>query len=155
MFLLSMKKEKKEKHFIEKPIYPGGIKAMREFIRKNMKYPEEALKNKIEGSVYCRYNLNYKGKVTSVKILTGLGYGCDEEAKRLIKSLEFTPSKSPRRLRVGFQKTLRIHFKLPKKIVQQKTPPSNTKVTYQITYKSDPRPTSPKKKDTYHYTIKY
>ena len=150
-----MKKEKKEKHFIEKPTYPGGIKAMRQFIRENLKYPEEALQNKIEGSVYCRYDLNYKGKVTSVKVLTSLGYGCDEEAIRLIKALKFTPSKSPRKLRVGFQKTLRIHFKLPKKSVQKKTSKSNTKISYQITYKSAPQPTTPKKKNTYHYTIKY
>ncbi len=150
-----MKKEKKEKHFIEKPIYPGGINAMRQFIKENLKYPEEALKNKIEGSVYCRYDLNYKGKVTNVKVLTGLGYGCDEEAVRLIKKMKFTPSKSPRKMRVGFQKNLRIHFKLPKKTVQEKTTKTDANVSYQITYKDNAPTTTPKKKNVYHYTIKY
>jgi len=67
-----MQKERKDKHFIKKPIYPGGLKAMRALIRKELKYPKEALESKIEGTVYLRYNIDYKGKVTSSKILSGI-----------------------------------------------------------------------------------
>ena len=58
-----MKKQRKPKHFIKKPVYPGGLKAMRKFISKELKYPKEALENKKEGIVRIKYDINYKGEV--------------------------------------------------------------------------------------------
>ena len=79
-----MQKERKDKHFIKKPIYPGGIKEMRALIGRELKYPSEALESKIEGTVYLRYNIDHKGNVTSSKVLSSLGHGCDEEAQRIV-----------------------------------------------------------------------
>ncbi|MEZ4982898.1 MAG: TonB family protein [Saprospiraceae bacterium] len=66
------KKETKDIQFIKQPYYPGGQDAITAFVRENMKYPETALKNKTEGTVVLRYDINHKGKVTDAKVLLSL-----------------------------------------------------------------------------------
>ena len=157
-----MQKQRKDKHFIKKPIFTGGLKAMRELIRKEMKYPEEAIEAKVEGTVYLRYNIDYKGNVTSSKILSSLGYGCDEEAQRIVKNFVFEVPKGPRKLKIKFHKTIKIHFRLPKEAPKSiekpnSVNPSNTQITYSI--KSTTKTTAPSKQDkksiNYNYTIKF
>ena len=132
-----MKKERKDKHFIKKAYYKGGSKALTEFVLKNLNYPQEAWDNQIEGTVHARYDINHRGKVTKIKILNSIGYGCDEEAKRLIRLLEFEVPKS-RGLKLTFHKTIHIHFRMPKqthepKIVQEQTSSNNEMViNYEI-----------------------
>ena len=138
-----MKKEKGKGNFIEKPTYPGGITAMRRFIGKELKYPEDALKHKIEGTVLCKYYINYKGEVIDVKVISGLGYGCDEEAMRIVALFKFNVPKAPRKLKVKFLKSIRIKFKLPRK-PQKKNVKQKINVTYTITHQ---------KKEPYSYTI--
>jgi protein TonB len=144
-----MKKERRQDSFINKPIYPGGMKAMRKFVRSQMKYPQEALEAKVEGSVLVKYEVNYKGKVTKTEIGSSLGYGCDEEAARLVSMFNFKVGKNPRKLKVKFHKSIRINFKLPKTKETPKT--KNVQVNYTIT-KSKPSSTSPTS-STYSYTI--
>ena len=148
-----MKKERKDKHFIKKPFYEGGLKALRDFIGKNKKYPKEALEKKIEGTVYLRYTINYKGKVIDTKILSSLGHGCDKEAIRIVKLLRFKVQKNYVG-KIKFFKTIQIHFKLPQDKPQ---PTSNTQVSYNITSSKKKKETPPKKNNGggYSYTIKY
>ena len=145
-----MKKEAKDKHFIKKPIYEGGPQAMKAFIRKNLRYPEEALKNKVEGTVYVKYDIDYKGKVVDAKVISGLGHGCDEEAVRLVKLFEFSVPKNPRKLKIVFHKNIQIHFRLPKK-------KKNKAQQFQINYISTPAekkaPNPSKKENGGGYTI--
>ena len=143
-----MRKERKKESFIHKPVYPGGLKAMREFIRKHMRYPSEAIEAKIEGAVLVKYEVNFKGKVTKTEIGSGLGYGCDEEAARLVKMFKFQVGKNPRRLKVKFHKSIRINFKLPKP--KPKPTTKNVQVNYTIT-KSKQKPDN--SSSTYNYTI--
>ena len=107
-----MKKERKPEQFIHHPGYPGGTDAIREFIRNNLRYPEAAMKNKIEGTVVVAYEIDYQGDVIDTKIKSGIGYGCDEEAMRVVKLLKFGVAKH-HKLRVTFHKTINIHFRLP------------------------------------------
>lgn len=109
-----MKTKKKEKHFIKKPGYPGGSKALWNFIRNNLKHPKEALENKISGIVRLQYTINNKGKVISTQIIHSLGYGCDEEASRVISMLKYHVPKQ-RKIKIKFHKTINIKFKFPKK----------------------------------------
>jgi len=151
-----MAKERKDKSFIKKPIYLGGTKAYRAFIKDNLKYPKEALENKIEGTVMLRYSINYKGEVIDAKILKGIGYGCDEEAKRIVKLLKFEIPKGPRKLKVLFHKDTKINFRLPKKkpIVKPKT----GSVAYTYTTKKKPTEKQQKEKkakQSYSYTINW
>jgi len=146
-----MHKEKKGKHFIKTPVYEGGLKAMRIFISQHKKYPEEALKEKIEGTVYLKYTIDYKGNVIDAKVLKSLGHGCDEEAVRIIKLLKFNVPKN-RGIREKFFKNIQIHFRLPKK--KEKPQPQKQQISYTITT-SQPKKVEPKgKKGGGGYTIK-
>ncbi len=107
-----MKRQRKDKHFIKKPIYEGGPLALKQFITKNLRYPKEALAEKIEGTVVVRYSINYKGKVIDTKVISGLRGGCEAEAIRLVRLLVFTVPRN-RGVKALFHKDLQIHFKLP------------------------------------------
>lgn len=84
---------------------------MEEFIKKNLRYPEEAMEHKIEGTVAVEIDIDVFGKVSAAKVKHGLGHGCDEEAVRLVKLLQFEKKKY-KGLYVMFHKTINIHFRL-------------------------------------------
>lgn len=133
-----MKKEIKKKDILKRPEYPGGTKALKDFIANNLQYPKDALEQKIEGTVYLRYDIDHQGVVTTVKVLKKVGFGCDEEAIRLVKKLKFNIDKT-RGVRVLYHKTIQIHFRLPVSIPN--SPPSAQKlqVTYEIVPSAFPK----------------
>ena len=157
------KKERKDDSFIKKPVYPGGTSAYRKFIKENLKYPKEALKNKTEGTVFLKYTINHKGVVTETKVLRGIGDGCDEEAQRIISLLKFEIPKGPRKLRVVFHQKTQITFRIPKQKAKSAATPkqptgTTTSQKRQIVYKYVPikktEKTEDKPKKTYTYTIR-
>lgn len=91
----------------EPPYFPGGMQVLGQFISAYIKYPEEALKSGIKGQVIVEFTITLDGSTSDFKILKGLGYGCDEEAIRVLKLL---PDWVP-----GYQrgKAVRTKFKLP------------------------------------------
>jgi protein TonB len=112
-----MHKPAKDKDFIKQPWYEGGPKAMKQFIAEQLRYPAEALAQKVEGTVTVRFDIDHKGDVVDAKTIGhALGHGCEEEAIRLVKSMKFLVDK-PRGLRVIYHKTMQIHFKLPNVIM--------------------------------------
>ena len=142
-----MKKPKKEKHFLKLPQYPGGKEAFNKFLKENLKYPDEALKNNIEGDVHISFDIDYDGNIYNVKVLHGLGYGCDEEAVRLIKMLKYGEAKN-RGLKVKASKKIKIPFRLKK---------SNLGVQYNYQAKKNPEDKKADKNkgegNSYSYTI--
>lgn len=106
-----MKKETKNNSILKRPEYPGGNTALRDFITQNLKYPEEAHDAGIEGIVHLRYDINHLGKVTGANVIKKVGYGCDEEAIRLVKLLKFAVS-APRGMKVIWHKKIQIQFKI-------------------------------------------
>lgn len=150
-----MDKETRDKRFIRKPQFPGGDKAYRKFIYSNLKYPQVALDNKIEGLVIVRYEVNHKGAVTTAKVISSIGHGCDEEALRIVKLFKFEIPKGPRKLKVIFHKTVRIRFQLPKEKEEGKAKPKTNQIQYTITTtkKQDPKKSS--KSSSYSYTVTY
>ena len=64
----------------------GGMKAFYEYVAKNLKYPQVARRNNIEGREYIEFVVEKDGSLTDVKILKGIGGGCDEEAVRIIQN---------------------------------------------------------------------
>jgi TonB family protein len=72
----------------ENPLPSGGMEGMYEYFAKNMKYPELAKEKGIEGTVVATFLVQKDGSLTDVEILRGIGGYCDEEAIRLIKSME-------------------------------------------------------------------
>jgi TonB family protein len=56
-----------------------------EYLQKSLKKSKQALENQIVGTVEVEFRVNKKGKLSDFKITKSLGYGCDEEAIRLIR----------------------------------------------------------------------
>lgn len=146
-----MKREKKDKNFLHKPHYPGGNEAMKSFIKQHMRYPELALKEKVEGVVQLRVTINDSGKVIHTEVVHSIGYGCDEEAERVIKMMRFEVSKN-RGVKAKFHKKMNIHFKLPTPNPQQTTA-EHTQVAYAYTTSKKENEQKPEPK-SYNYTIK-
>jgi len=71
----------------EMPKYPGGEDAMWKFIADEMKYPKAAIEANVQGKVYVEFVVNKDGGITNVKVLRGIGHGCDEEAVQIIESM--------------------------------------------------------------------
>lgn len=78
----------KEETFItveQAPVYIGGNAAMAAFLQKNLKYPAQASRANIQGRVFVSFIVGSDGKIEDVKTIKGIGFGCDEEAERVIK----------------------------------------------------------------------
>lgn len=69
------------------PAFPGGDLARMKFLQDNIKYPPMARESGIQGTVYVTFVVERSGAVTDVKILRGIGGGCDEEAVRVVKNM--------------------------------------------------------------------
>lgn len=85
----------------------GGLEA----IYKKIDYPEIARKAGIEGKVYVLVYINEKGGVDDVKVLKGIGAGCNEAAIDGIKAVKFSPGKN-NGAAVKTKLSLSINFKL-------------------------------------------
>ena len=104
----------------EMPQFPGGEKALMEYIAKNLTYPQEARDKGVEGRVFIGMVIEKDGSVSNVRVLRGIGGGCDEEAMRVIKSM---PKWKPGMMKgepvpVSYQ--IPINFKLSEKQPKKK-----------------------------------
>lgn len=148
-----MKKERKDKDFIKSAYFEGGRAALDAYVKKELQYPREALEAKIEGTVSLRYTVDYKGHVTDVQVISGIGHGCDEEAVRIVRSLKFRVPDDGK-IKSRYSRKVHIHFRLPGSPEIQtptKTPEpaaSALQIQYQITptppsKSPSPKPSSP------------
>ncbi|HNX43786.1 MAG TPA: energy transducer TonB [Bacteroidales bacterium] len=71
----------------ESPEFPGGADKLNRYLSENLHYPAQARENSISGTVFVRFVVDEKGKITHAEILRGIGYGCDEEALRVVKGM--------------------------------------------------------------------
>ncbi len=71
----------------EQPSFPGGEEAMFKFIQSNIIYPALAKEANIMGKVILEFTIGKDGWAHNVKVLRGIGGGCDEEAVRVIKKM--------------------------------------------------------------------
>lgn len=106
-------KEKKEKRFLQMPEYPGGKKALREFIASQLRYPQDALEQNIQGTVAVAYEVNDEGRVENIRVVKGLFPSCDEEAVRLVGLLRYGKAFN-HGVRLKANQKLNIHFRLRK-----------------------------------------
>lgn len=96
----------------EMPEFPGGDVAKFKFLATHIKYPVEAKEKKIQGTVYVSFVIDEEGTVTEVKVVKGIGYGCDEEAIRVVKLMpKWKPAKQKGKP-VKIQQSLPIKFSL-------------------------------------------
>lgn len=91
----------------QKPEYPGGAQARVRFLATHLQYPEDALRNQVSGKVYVGFVVESDGSISHIKVLKGIGYGCDKEAVRVVAQM---PKWKP-----GFinGKPVRVRYTLP------------------------------------------
>lgn len=91
----------------EQPEFPGGLPKMYEFIGNNVKFPQMAKENGIQGKVYVKFVVWKDGSIRDVQVLKGIGGGCDEEAVRVVKEMpKWIPGKQ-------MGKAVAVYFHLP------------------------------------------
>jgi len=78
----------------EMPEFPGGDAALLEFISKNTIYPDEAIKNNIQGRVILKFVVNSDGSVGTIELLRSVDPLLDQEAIRVVGTIpKFRPGK--------------------------------------------------------------
>lgn len=90
----------------------GGMPAFYKYIGEKMKYPAQARRMGVEGKVFVQFVIGKDGSITDVKVIKGIGAGCDEEAARVMQGAPpWNPGKQ-RGKAVKQRYTLPIQFKL-------------------------------------------
>lgn len=95
----------------EQPRFPGGEEARLIFLSNNIHYPDSAVKNDIRGTVFVTFVVEKEGSLSNIKVLKGIGSGCDEEVVRVVKMM---PKWIPGRQRGS---PVRVNFNLPIKFI--------------------------------------
>ena len=94
------------------PEFPGGELALREFIAKAIKYPDDAIKAGTQGKVYITFVVSKEGKVVDPKVARGVSPSLDAEALRVVKSLPIWIPGKQRGVNVAVSYTIPIAFAL-------------------------------------------
>ncbi len=82
-------------------------KALLQFIGKNVRYPEMARDNRVEGTVVMSFVVNEDGSISDIKIARDIGAGCGRETTRVVKKMpKWIPGKQ-----IG--RPVKVHFNLP------------------------------------------
>lgn len=65
----------------------AGMEALYQYLQKALQYPAQAREKKISGKVWVRFQVNTAGKIQNAQVIKGLGYGCDQEAIRIVENM--------------------------------------------------------------------
>ena len=95
------------------PEFPNGMKELYVYLQNNIKYPVMAKESGIQGKVYVTFVVEKNGSITDVKVLRGIGGGCDEEAIRVVAAM---PKWKPGKQR---GKPVRVQYNLPVRFTLQ------------------------------------
>jgi TonB family protein len=95
------------------PEFPGGEEALYKFLAENITYPQAAKESGIQGRVFVTFVVERDGSVIDIRVLRGIGGGCDEEAIRIVKAM---PKWIPGKQR---GKPVRVQYNLPVKFSLQ------------------------------------
>jgi TonB family protein len=89
------------------PAFPGGNEALVNFMVNNVKYPENARKNGIQGTVYVTFVVEKDGSISNARVLRGVDKELDEEAVRVVNAMpKWKPGKEK-------GKAVKVQFNLP------------------------------------------
>ena len=89
------------------PQFPGGQIAMLQYLMKNIKYPEQAMKEGIQGRVAVRFIVEKDGSISDVKPILSVHPLLNKEAVRVVESMpKWTPGKQN-------GKPVRVRFNVP------------------------------------------
>lgn len=90
-----------------RPEFPGGEQSLMNYLATHLKYPEEAKELGIQGIVYINFVIEKDGSITEVKVMRGIGGGCDEVALQAVREMpRWTPGRQQGNM-------VRVSFNLP------------------------------------------
>lgn len=69
------------------PSFPGGFDKLMEFLKKTMRYPEDAVKDGTQGRVILTFIVEKDGRITDIKVAKSISPLLDKEAIRMVKSM--------------------------------------------------------------------
>ena len=96
----------------EDPSFPGGEKKLYEFLSKNLRYPEMAKENGIQGKVFIQFVVSKDGSIKDVRVVKGIHNTLDKEAFRVVNKMpKWKPGKQQGKV-VNTKFTIPIKFKL-------------------------------------------
>ncbi|WP_420149615.1 TonB family protein [Spirosoma sp.] len=98
----------------QQPEFPGGMQALRKYLAENLRYPAEARQKRVQGRVFLQFVVSSTGQIQDLRLLKGIGSGCDEEAVRVVSQM---PAWKPGRQQgnpVNVMYNLPIQFALKK-----------------------------------------
>ena len=94
--------------FVEQmPEFPGGDNALNKFLMDNLRYPQQALKDKREARAFFRFVVNEDGSISNIESMRPVGFEFEQEGIRVIKMMP--------KWKTGKQngKAIRVFFTLP------------------------------------------
>lgn len=94
----------------QEPFYPKGEQSLYTHVLTSVKYSEEAKKKYIEGEVTLSFDVLQDSTVLNPIVISGLGYGIDEEVKRVVKGLKFAPA-----IQNGMKMKMNVMYSFPVK----------------------------------------
>lgn len=95
------------------PEYPGGQAAMYAYIAAHLNYPKQAVENGVSGKVIVSFVIMPDGRVEMSNVEKGIGFGCDDEALRVVKEMPVWIPAEQNGRKVPIKMFLPILFKLP------------------------------------------
>lgn len=96
----------------QKPLFPGGEKALLDYVKKHIRYPETAEADNVQGRVIVQFVVTKTGEIGEVKVVRGKHPDLDKEAVRIVKAFpKFIPGKMNGK-DVNVWYTLPIQFRL-------------------------------------------
>ncbi|GAB4237528.1 MAG: energy transducer TonB [Ekhidna sp.] len=96
----------------EMPSFEGGMDAFYSYLSRKIRYPRSAQQMGIEGKVFVQFIVEKDGSLSDIRVLKGIGMGCDEEALRVMSQVpQFIPGKQGD-VRVRVKMIIPIFFKL-------------------------------------------
>ncbi|MFM2040275.1 MAG: hypothetical protein RLZZ493_864 [Bacteroidota bacterium] len=101
--------------------FPGGPAALKKYLVENLNYPESAITNKIEGSVYVRFLVTKNGEISNLQVKKSIPdcNECSDEAIRVFKSMpRWIPAKKNGEI-VDSYFNSKVTFKIPKPEIKQ------------------------------------
>ena len=108
----ALEEKKRGKDFVfdvveKMPSFPGGMKALFDYLKENTEYPAKAVKNKIQGRVIVQFTVDEKGRLSNIKVVKSVDASLNAEAVRVVKSM---PRWNP-----GMQngKAVKVRYTLP------------------------------------------
>jgi protein TonB len=93
------------------PAPDGGYEGFYKVLRKEMRYPRRAVEAEVSGRVFVEFIIDREGNTTALKVVKGIGYGCDEEAMRVLSKIKWTAGRKGGKL-VKVRMILPVHFSL-------------------------------------------